>query len=297
MQPERHLVKQGDRCYPSQLLDLEEEPRLFLLGDPEVLLTPMISIVGARRATPYGLAVAEMAARISAECGLTVVSGGARGCDRAASRAALDAGGRTVIVSGPGADRFYPAESTDIFHEAPLRGGARVPLGGRAVARRRYQGPTRNRIIAALSRGTFVAEASLRSGTMSTAETAMELGRTLYAVPGSIFSPTSGGTNRLISEGARIVSDERDLEQAISSDYGVLRFIPEEVRGPEGALVSALFASPLRPQELAERMNEDVLQILRALSEFEVLGMVEKLPDGRYTPTKEAFLAHNRGGA
>lgn len=291
----RYLIHPSDECYPEPLKDLEQAPDLYVLGDPGILGTEMISIVGARRATPYGLAVAEMAARISAECSLTVVSGGARGCDHAASRAALDAGGKTVIVSGVGADLIYPPDSADIFLDTVERGGAIVSLERWGADVRRHQFPKRNRIIAALSGSLLVAEAGLRSGTMSTADTAMELNRRLYAVPGSIFSPTSSGSNSLIRNGAGIICDERDLEQAISSDYGVLRCIAHRTGRPCGDVLSALLASPMRPQELAERLNKDVLTLIKTLSEYEVLGMVVKLPDGRYAPSKDAYLSHNRG--
>lgn len=295
MSQSRYLITPSDECYPELLRDIEQAPELYVLGNPEVLGTEMISIVGARRATPYGLAVTEMAARISAECSLTVVSGGARGCDHAASRSALDAGGKTVIVSGVGADLVYPPDSADIFFDAVERGGAVVSLERWGTDVRRHQFPKRNRVIAALSKSLFVAEAGLRSGTMSTAETAMELNRKLYAVPGSIFSPTSSGANSLIANGADIICDEQDLEQAISSDYGVLRCIAHHTGGPRGAVLSALLASPMRPQELAEHLNRDVLTLIKTLSEYEVLGMVVKLPDGRYAPSKDAYLSHNRG--
>lgn len=296
MDKDRYLIRPSDTCYPELLKDLERAPELYVLGDPDILGTETISIVGARRATPYGLAVSEMAARISAECSLTVVSGGARGCDHAASRSALDAGGRTIIVSGVGADLVYPPDSADIFFDAVERGGAIVSLERWGTDVRRHQFPKRNRIIAALSRSLFVAEAGLRSGTMSTAEAAAELCRRLYAVPGSIFSPASSGSNSLIRSGADIICDERDLEQVISSDYGVLRCVTHRTGRPCGDVLSALLASPLRPQELAERLNKDVLTLIKTLSEYEVLGMVVKLPDGRYAPSKDAYLSHNRGG-
>ena len=294
MESNRHLVRSGDACYPKLVEELEAPPDLYVLGNPEVLLEPSISIVGARIATPYGLAATEMAARISAECSLVVVSGGARGCDHAASRAALDAGGDIIIVAGTGADRIYPAESADIFFEASEGRGAVVSLLPWGTGIQKFQFPQRNRIIAALSRATFVAEAGLRSGTMSTAETVLDLGRNLFAVPGSIFSPTSSGANHLIANGASTICDEQDLEQAIAQEYGLVRGIIHRDGAPRGEVLSALFASPSRPRELSERLNQDVLTIIKTLSEYEVLGLVSKLPDGRYIASKEAFLSHNR---
>ena len=294
MQTGRYVITPGNELYPSLVEELENPPELYVKGDPELLDTTTISIVGARLATAYGLAVSEMAARISAESSLTVVSGGARGCDYAACRSALDSGGNIIIVSGVGADLIYPAESTDIFLDASDGRGAVVAIVPWGTEVHRFQFPQRNRIIAAFSRSTFVAEAGLKSGTISTAETVMELGRNLYAVPGSIFSPNSSGTNKLIADGAIIIRDEQDLEQAIARDYNLLRGIVHHEGVPRGEVLSALFASPSRPRELSERLNQDVLTVIKTLSEYEVMGLVSKLPDGRYMPSKDAFLSHNR---
>lgn len=251
-------------------------------------------MVGARRATPYGIAVAEMAGRVAAECDVVVVSGGAMGCDHAAARAALDAGGRTIVISGCGADVVYPASSTDIYRDAVARGGAVISTERWGTGPRRYAFPKRNTLIAALSQCLLVVEAGAKSGTMTTADAAVELERTIYAIPGSIFSPNSSGTNRLIVEGARVIPDEPSLELVISLDYGIARFSRQETRGePQGRVMSALVASPSRPDELAERLNEDILTLLRTLTDYELRGIVAKLPDGRYSPTREYFLGEN----
>ncbi len=287
-------ISLDDSGYPPALRDLASPPgRIFGLGDPTALLTPSISIVGARRATPYGLAVAEMAARVAAECGVTVVSGGAMGCDCAAGSAALRSGGTTVVVSGCGADEVYPASSRAVFEGAVSQGGAVVSVERWGSGPRRWAFPKRNALIAALSEVLVVTEAGLRSGTMSTADAAVEMGRTVYAVPGSIFSPTSAGTNRLISEGARMIPDESSLALSISLDYGVARFSAGTTMAGLGPVMSALVASPARPEELAERLNEGVLTVLRTLADHESKGIVERLPDGRYSPTTSYLLGQN----
>lgn len=285
----------GDVGWPEALDDLGRPPRtLYGLGDPEALRGPCVSIVGSRRATPYGIAVAEMAARVAAECGVTVVSGGAMGCDRAAAASALAAGGRTVVVSGCGADVVYPRSSEEVFAAAASGAGAVVSAERWGAGPRRWAFPKRNALIAALSQVLVVTEAGPRSGTMSTADAAAELGRTVYAVPGSIFSPTSTGTNRLLSEGARVVADERSLELSLALDYGVARFAGADAGARElGPTMSALVASPARPDELAARLGEDVLTLLRTLTDYEAAGIVERLPDGRYSPTRAFLLGHN----
>lgn len=290
----RWVLERGDRGWPGALEELARPPeRIYGLGDPEALLGPCISIVGARRATPYGLAIAEMAARISAECGVTVVSGGALGCDHAAGAAALGAGGRTVVVSGCGADLVYPSSSVDVYEGAVSNGGAVISAERWGTGPRRWAFPKRNALIAALSQVLIVTEAGRGSGTMSTAEAALELGRAIYAIPGSIFSPSSSGTNRLIAEGARVIADEQELSTAISLDYGLVRLSQTPSRGVRGPIMSALMASPARPDELSERLNESVLTILRTLTDHEARGMVERLPDGRYSPTRSYLLGQN----
>lgn len=286
----------GERGWPETLEDLRVPPeRLYGLGSVEVLSTPSLAVVGARRATPYGLAIAEMAARTAVGCGATVVSGGAMGCDHAAGAAALRAGGRTVVVSGCGADVVYPATSADVYRGAVERGGAIVSAERWGAGPRRWAFPKRNSLIAALSQVLVVTEAGIRSGTMSTAEAAAELGRTVYAIPGSIFSPESAGTNRLISEGASVIADEQALSVALSLDFGHLPLARQEGARGHGPVVSALLASPSRPEELAVRLGEDVLTILRTLTDYEARGIVERLPDGRYSPTRTLLLEQNRG--
>ena len=125
---------------------------------------------------------------------------------------------------------------------------------------------------------------------MTTAEAAIDLGRTLYAIPGSIFSPTSAGTNRLISEGARIISDESSLAVSLALDFGTVARVQKDQTSPKSRIISALLASPSRPEELAMRLGEDVLTLMRTLTDFEASGIIQRLSDGRYTPTREYHL-------
>lgn len=289
-------LRRGDADYPSSLEDLPYPPPvIYGRGDPKALSEEAISVIGARRATPYGLSNSEIAGRLTAESGLVLVSGGAMGCDSAAARAALAAGGRTVVVAGCGADIVYPRSSKDVF-EGAARRGAVISLEKWGFPPERYTFPKRNKVIAALSRATFVAEAARHSGTMSTAETAVELGRELYAIPGSIFSPTSVGTNDLIANGARIICSEKDLEACISLDFERLRLTGGRVPTVSGRVISALIASPMRADDLATRMGEGVLDTLKALSDYESRGIVVRLPDGRYSPSAQFLGSLDRMG-
>ena len=288
-------LEPGEEGYPELLAGLPSPPRLYVRGDPASLSRPSISVVGSRRATPYGIACAELAGRVAAEAGVTVVSGGAVGCDQAAGRAALAAGGRHVLVFGTGADRVYPAECADLADAVVATGGAVVSIERWGVPPRRYAFPKRNRVIAALSLALVICEAGVPSGTFSTAETALELGRELLCMPGSILSPLSAGTNRLIAEGAACISDEASLEVAVSRIYGTLRFEHGGAPGYAGLSRSelramyALTATPLRVDALAVYLSEDVIATLRVLGALEAQGLVRRLPDGSYSPTTRAL--------
>ncbi len=280
----------GDDLWPPLVGEGSGIDRIYGRGDPSVLSTPCISVVGARRGTPYGLAVASLAGRVAAAAGLTVVSGGAMGVDAAAARAALAAGGRTVVCAGTGADLVYPASSRDVFEGATAQGGAVVALAPWGTGPSRWTFPRRNRLIAALSPVLVVTEAGLPSGTFSTADAAVELGRTVYAAPGSMFSPSSRGTNLLISQGATMIVDEESLEMSISMDYGVLRSPRMRTAKDRGRLYSALVGQAMRPDDLAAALGKGVLEVMRLLADYEAEGLVRRLPDGRYSPTEAALL-------
>ena len=290
MTQERWELTPEDDEYPQQLLDLERPPkRLYGIGSKEVLSSRSLAVIGARRATPYGLAVAEMAGRIAAECGITVVSGGAMGCDAAALRATQRAGGTTIVVPGTGADQVYPASSRDVFEAAPAN-GCIVAIERWGTPPTRPGFPKRNLIIAGLCEVLMVAEAGERSGTSSTAECASHLGRTLYAVPGSIFSPESVGANRLLVDGALPIVSEEDLEMRISLDFNVMRLLSGGGSREFDRILSALVAMPMRTDDLANRLGAQPLEILMKMAELEASGVVTRLPDGRYAPSKETLL-------
>lgn len=288
-------LRLGEDGYPSRLMDLSNPPQvLYGRGDPGCLEGAYLGVVGARRATPYGLAIASMAGRVAAEGGVGVVSGGAMGCDASAQRAALERGATVVVVSGVGADCVYPEVSRDVFERTVAQGGAVISAERWGAPPRRYAFPKRNALIAALCRSLVVTEAGYRSGTLSTADAAIELGRSVYAIPGSIFSTNSRGTNMLISEGAQILWDEQSLVNAIALDYGFLVMRSEDVEEADPVMV-ALLGSPLRPEELAQALGQNVLACMRLLADYEARNLVERLPDGKYSPSQAYLLGNNKG--
>jgi DNA processing protein len=186
---------------------------LWYLGDPSTLEAApdrCVAIVGTREASPYGERIAARLATAAVRAGLVVVSGLARGIDAAAHRAAMEAGGLTVAVMGPGVDVPYPAGHRTLQDLVQKNG---VVVSESEPGTKAYRGcfPRRNRIIAALSQVTVVVEAPFKSGAINTATQALEMGRTVAAVPGPIDDARSGGTNLLVRDGAQVITCEADL--------------------------------------------------------------------------------------
>lgn len=297
---ERYEIHPSDELYPPMLLDLLEPPKtLYVRGDPTVLTAPSFSIIGARKASPYGLTVSETAGGIVAEAGLVEVSGGARGCDQAGAWGALNAGGRHVAVLGGAADVVYPKNAAGLIARTIETGGAVVSLMEWGFEALPFTFPRRNRVIAALSKATLIAEAGLPSGTFSTAECALQIGREVLAVPGSILSPESKGTNQLISNGACCITDMESIEIAISRIYNTLRFSRNDAPGIAGLsqlqerAMQALVASPMRAEDLRRSLKLDYMDSLSLVSDLEVKGLISPMPDGRYSPTKFALAAQS----
>lgn len=297
-------IERGEEGYPVALEDLRDPPEvIFGRGSRSALSAESLSIVGTRKPTPYGEAACKIGARAAVEAGVAVVSGGAIGCDQIAGRATLDAGGRHIIVLGTGADVVYPRRSARLIADTLESGGAVISIEHWGSPPRRYAFPKRNRIIAALSRATFVAEAGMPSGTFSTAETAAEIGREVLAVPGSIFSPQSRGTNYLIESGACIIADEEGLSCALSRVFGCLRAQPGargELQGESSvvdAVMTALASSPLRAEEISRFIGLGSRECLELLSELVLQGAVERLIDGRYAASTSALVNRTSFGA
>ena len=206
----RRLLILGQTGFPLRLAEIAVPPIALETAGGIDLAAPGVAVVGSRRATPYGIAVAERLAAGLAEAGLVVVSGLARGVDAAAHRAALGAGGRTVAVLGSAHDSLYPPEHRDLARACRASGAVltEFPPGTRPLP---HHFPRRNRIIAGLTLGTVVVEAAKRSGSLATARHAVDSGREVFAVPGPIGSETSAGCHALIRLGATLVTGVADI--------------------------------------------------------------------------------------
>jgi len=215
---DRHwLVMKDDAFYPSLLAEVARAPRhLFVAGDPEIISLPQIAIVGSRNATQGGIDNAHQFGTALASAGLTICSGLAEGIDAAAHQAALDADRPTVAVCGTGPDRIYPRKN-EALARSIYENGALVSEFAPGTGVHKSNFPRRNRIISGLSLGTLLVEAGSRSGAIITARYAMEQGREVFAIPGSIHSPQSKGCHQLIRNGAKLVETSAHILEELAS--------------------------------------------------------------------------------
>ncbi len=283
----RGLLTVGDPAYPQSLLQSADPPLLlYVHGRIELLNTPALAIVGSRRPTPQGRENARLFAEQLGQHGLTIVSGLAHGIDGAAHEAALDAGAGSIAVVGTGLDRVYPASHRALARRLSVEGLliSEFPLGTEPLA---GNFPARNRIIAAMTRGTLVVEAALRSGSLITARLAVEAGRDVFAVPGSIHSPQSQGCHALIKQGAKLVESAQDVLEELSMAMpdraaAPTDSVPDDEAGSENALLAALGHDPVTLDALLARTGMSIEALSAALLEYELAGKVARLPGQLY---------------
>ncbi len=286
-------LDRGSPGWPERLEHLDCPPAaLWLRGALPTAGTPCVAVVGSRRATPGGLLTAHDIATDLAAAGVAVVSGMARGIDAAAHRGALHGGGVTVAVLGCGIELCYPSEHRELRDRISASGcvvsedgGTEPPLGWRF--------PQRNRIIAALAEAVVVVEATARSGALSTARWAADLGREVLAVPGSIRSPSSAGSNFLIRDGVRPYLGIADLfEAAPSLRRAVAAPGPGQLDTPGvfqlptggdpllGRVLEQLSADPVHPDDLAAALGVGVASLAAALTTLQLRGAITDVCGG-----------------
>jgi len=284
--PGHTLLTLDHPAYPASLFDLADPPSLlYASGALDALRLPGLAVVGSRNATAGGLQSAERFAQTIAEGGFCVISGLALGIDAAAHRGALAAkpAGRTVAVVGTGVDRVYPARNQDLARRIVGEGGlilSEFPLGTGVQA---HHFPRRNRIIAGLAKGVLVVEAATESGSLITARLGGELGREIFAIPGSIHSPQSRGCHRLIREGAKLVESAQDIFEEFAPTGSDHTCKNSGAMPPlSNPLLAALGGDPVALDVLVERSGLTADAALAMLFELELAGHVATLPGGRY---------------
>ena len=294
-----HLIVWSSDDYPVLLRNAQNAPvALFIAGDATLLWSPQIAVVGARSASAGGLANARSFAKALVQGGNVITSGLAEGIDGAAHAAALDAGGATIAALGTGPDLVYPRRHEELA-ERIVAHGALVSEFPPGTPGKPEHFPRRNRIIAGLSLGTLVIEASLNSGSLITARLAAEQGREVFALPGSIHSPLARGCHRLIRDGAKLVETAEEVIEELSGVGGLLAdglrrrlsgddgatAVPlpgVQTRDPEYArLLAALDATPAALDELVARTDLSPAALSSMLLVLELDGAVFT-ENGRY---------------
>lgn len=302
--PRRQVITLGDSGYPPALLSTEDPPlMLFVEGRAELLSAPALGIVGSRHPTPQGAANArEFASHLSAE-GWAIVSGLAQGIDGSAHDGALAGRGSTVAVIGTGPDIAYPRQHAALARRI-AEAGALVSEFAPGTPPLAENFPLRNRIIAGLGRGTLVVEAALQSGSLITARLAVEAGREVFAIPGSIHSPQSRGCHALIRQGAKLVESAADILEELQPSGGAAGDRPANNRehtprprsaaiigsdgaeaAPSGAaegLLEALGHDPVTLDALGARTGLPAGLLGARLLELELSGEVARLPGGLF---------------
>jgi DNA processing protein len=279
-----------DDEYPASLRQISDPPPvLFVRGRLSLADSQAVGVVGTRRATPYGHAVAARLARDLAAAGVTVVSGLAKGIDTSAHRATLQAGGRTIAVLGNGLDQVYPPENAGLARQiVEADAGAVVSEFAPGVPPDAVNFPRRNRLISGLSQGTLIVEAGERSGALITADFALEQGREVMAVPGSILSAMSIGPNELLKQGATPVTCVDDILNALSPQSAGLRaeLVARDVPDlgfEEASVLQALGGEPRHVDELARALAMPTGAVSAALAMLELSGLARQVGAMLYT--------------
>lgn len=285
------LLIPEDNRYPFLLKAIHKAPPLlYVKGDPGNLLLPQLAVVGSRNPSPSGKTNSFDFARQLASTGFVITSGLALGVDGAAHRGALAAGGKTVAVMGTGIDRIYPHRHRGLYRELLEQGGTVVsefPLG---TMPQPALFPQRNRIISGLSLGVLVVEAAVRSGSLTTARYAMEQGREVFAIPGSIHNPLSRGCHSLLRQGATLVEQVDDLQEPLQ---GLLAFkweeIPAESPSPspaapmddqENRVLTSVGYEDTSLDTVLERTGLDAGRAISLLMKLELKGLIQQTAGG-----------------
>ena len=299
--PGHRAISLSQADYPALLAQIHRPPPvLFLKGNASLLNTVQLSIVGSRNPTPGGIENARAFARNLATTGLTITSGLATGIDGAAHQGALDAKasangmiqkGRTIAVAATGLDRIYPSRHRDLAYDIADKGllVSEFPVG---MGPLRENFPRRNRLISGLSVGTLVIEAAVKSGSLITARFAMEQGREVFAIPGSIHSPQSRGCHWLIRQGAKLVETAEDIAEEILPILPTFQGGSENLQQIEAAsdlsmaeqtLLDAIGFEPVNLDTLISRTGKMIDELSVTLSQLELQGLIDTLPGGMYS--------------
>ena len=277
-----HIITLADSDYPQALLNITDPPLLlYVKGRLNLLNQPALAVVGSRNATPQGINNAEAFTKSLSDAGLCIISGMAHGIDAAAHRGALQGRGSSIGVVGTGLDKVYPAANRDLAHALASQGTliSEFPLGTPPLA---ANFPRRNRLISGMSVGCLVVEASLQSGSLITARLALEQGRDVFAIPGSIHAPQSKGCHALLKQGAKLVETAQDILEELGSCLPASPAYSPATQYADSALLEQLGFDPVDLDTLCTRCSLTMAELSAMLLVLELEGRVSVLPGGLY---------------
>ncbi|MEW6314047.1 MAG: DNA-processing protein DprA [Pseudomonadota bacterium] len=281
--PANSIVTLADTDYPQRLLQIADPPPLlYVKGRRDLLNAPALAVVGSRNATAQGIGNAEDFSQALSDAGLTIISGLALGVDAAAHRGGLRGRAASIAVIGTGLDIVYPARNRDLAHQLAREGTliSEFPLGMPAIG---GNFPRRNRIISGMSLGVLVVEAALRSGSLITARQALEQGREVFAIPGSIHSPLSKGCHALIKQGAKLAESAQDIVEELGWRNSATVAPGAQVISPAAETVlEHLGFDPCDLDSLCARSGLTAETLSAMLLQLELEGLVASLPGGLF---------------
>lgn len=275
-------IKYNDGKYPKQLRLIPNPPQqLYLLGNENILENKGIGIIGSRCCTEYGEYYATKFSKELAKQGLNIVSGMALGIDTCAHKGALSVGGTTIAVLGSGFNYIYPEENIELFKNIISKGGTVISEYEPNTKPESYYFPERNRIVSGLSSGVLVIEAIYRSGTSITAKLAEKQGRPVFCIPSNLGRKNGVGTNTLIKEGAKLVTNSDDILQYLNIEKATellkIKIPPEYVQ-----IYEAIEDDPTNINVICKKLNTNISEINASLMLMELEGYIKSLPGNYY---------------
>lgn len=272
------LIESTDLEYPNKLLEIKEYPKeLYVIGNEKLLCKKAIGIVGARESTGYGEKCARIFAREISKANICIVSGMAIGIDTAAHEGAIREKGSTIAVLGCGFNKIYPKENIDLFNDILKKGGCIISEYSPNTEANLSTFPKRNRIISGLSNGILVVEAMHRSGSLITAKYAKEQNKKIFCIPGNIDIKTSVGTNRLIQNGAKLVTTPRNILEELEDKVKEKRIEKEYQE-----IYNYLTDIPININVIAKNCNLNISELTQKLLIMEIKGYAKSMPGNEY---------------
>lgn len=272
------LIESTDLEYPNKLLEIKEYPKeLYVIGNEKLLCKKAIGIVGARESTGYGEKCARSFAREISKANICIVSGMAIGIDTAAHEGAIREKGSTIAVLGCGFNKIYPKENIDLFNDILKKGGCIISEYSPNTEANLSTFPKRNRIISGLSNGILVVEAMHRSGSLITAKYAKEQNKKIFCIPGNIDIKTSVGTNRLIQNGAKLVTTPGNILEELEDKVKEKRIEKEYQE-----IYNYLTDIPININVIAKNCNLNISELTQKLLIMEIKGYAKAMPGNEY---------------